>query len=235
MSRTLRGWIPVQFPTSDFEATVAEQAIHQSVATMEEILAGDGDARINFPPEGQAILQTMFSSNTEFTCFHSKASIAALLDEVRNRILRWSMELDKAGIRGDGLTFTQQEKSAAHSIVVQGAMNVGVIGDVQSATNIAVGEQARAGDVTAKDIQEIISAIEPHVSAATLSSVEKDALGKILNDLSKEGVQGKANVSRLRPILRRMLEAVSKIGDHVLAAGIKVVVEAWMKAHGLIP
>ena len=83
MSRTLRGWIPVQFPTSDFEATVAEQAIHQSVATMEEILASDGDARINFPPEGQAILQTMFSINTEFTCFHSKASIAAILDEVR--------------------------------------------------------------------------------------------------------------------------------------------------------
>ena len=145
------------------------------------------------------------------------------------------MELDKAGIRGDGLSFTQQEKSAAHSIVVQGAMNVGVIGNVQSATNIAVGEQAHAGDVTPKDIQEIISAIEPHVSAATLSSTEKKALEKMLNDLRKEGAHGKVNVSKLRSIFPRLLETVNKIGDHVLAAGIKVVVETWMKAHGLIP
>lgn len=179
MARTLRGWVPVQFPDSDFEATVAEQAIHQPTATLEEILTGDGDARINFPPEGQAILQSMYKFQTEFTCFHSKASIAAILDGVRNRILRWSMQLDKAGVRGDGLTFTPQEKSVAHNIVVQGTMNVGVIGGVQSAANIAVGERAHAGDVTIKDIQEVISAIEPHVSAPTLNSAEKDALEKL--------------------------------------------------------
>jgi hypothetical protein len=235
MAKTLRGWVPVQFPTHDFEKDVAEQAVHQSIATIEEIIAEDGEPRINYPPEAQRVLQTMFSLETEFTCFHFKPSIAAILDEVRNRILRWSVQLDKAGIRGDGVTFTHQEKSVAHGIVVQGIMNVGVIGDIQSSKNIAVGEQAHAGDVATKDIQELISTIEPHMSAATLPAADKGPLVEILNDLKKEGAKGKAKISKLQPIFRRLLQAVGKISDHVVAAGIKVVVEAWMKGHGLVP
>lgn len=235
MARTFSGWKPVQFPTSEFEAKVAEQAVHQPVATIEEIVASDGDPRIQFPPEAQALLQSMFNFQTEFTCFHSKASLAAILDEVRNRILRWSVQLDKAGVRGDGLVFTQQEKKVAHNIVVQGPINVGVIGDVQSATNIAVGEQAHAGDIAVADVQELISAIEPHTSASTLTASDKGALVEILDDLKKEGSRGKVKVSKLRSIFQRTFQVVGRISDHVLAAGIKVVVEAWMKSHGMVP
>jgi hypothetical protein len=235
VARTIRGWVPVQFPTTDLQASVAEQTVYQSVAEIEELLAANEELRCNFSPEGQHLLQQLFRAETEFTCMHSRASLAAILDEVRSRILRWSMELSKAGIRGDGLTFTQQEKRVAHNIVVEGVMNVGVIGDVHSATNIAVGERAHAGNVEAKDIQELVSAIEPHVSSVALPAAEKVALVNVLEDLKQQGAKGNANVSKLRPIFRRMLQVVGKISDDVLSAGIKVVVETWMKAHGMVP
>ncbi len=185
MLRTFHGWRPVQFPSTEFERKVAEQPLKQSVAEIEELISGNSEVRWAFPPEVQQALQAMFQQETEFTCFSTRASMAAVLDEVRNRILRWSMDLDKAGIRGDGLTFTQQEKAAAHSIVVQGVMNVGVVGDVHSAGNIAAGDHAHAGNVTSKEIQELVAAIEPHVQAVSLSAGDKDALRTALVDLVK--------------------------------------------------
>ena len=58
MAKTFRGWVPVQFPTNDFEKGVAEQAVGQSIATIEEIIAGDGEPRINYPPEAQRVWTT---------------------------------------------------------------------------------------------------------------------------------------------------------------------------------
>jgi hypothetical protein len=235
MARTFRGWIPVQFPTSELQAKVAEQSVYQSVATIEDILSEDGDPRINFSPESQQILQTMFQLETEFTCVHSRPSLAAILDEVRNRILRWSVQLDNAGVKGNGLTFTQQEKKVAHNIVVEGVLNVGVLGDVHSVTNIAAGDHARAGNIGSEEIQQLIAAIEPHVSAASLLADEKDEFRGALADLRKESARDKVAEGKVRAILRRVLRTASRIGDHVLAAGIKVVVEGWMRAHGLVP
>src|SRR5437016_860562 len=105
MARTFRGWLPVQFPTTELQSKVAEQVIYQSMGEIEELLPGNDDLRCNFAPEAQQLLQQIFRRETEFTCMHSRASLASIPDEVRNRILRWSIELDKAGIKGDGLTF----------------------------------------------------------------------------------------------------------------------------------
>jgi hypothetical protein len=241
MLRThFHGWRPVQFPTTEFETKVAEQPLHQSIGEIEQLISSDDDdLRCDFAPEMQYQLQKLFGHQSEFTCRHHRASVAAILDEVKNRILRWSMALDKAGVRGDGLSFTQQEKAAARSIVVVhgGVMNVGVVGDVlHSPANIAAGDHARAGNVTYEEIQELVAAIAPHVAAAPLAGTDKNALRTALADLAKASSPGEpVEAGKVRRILGRVLQIASRIGDHVLAAGIKVVVEGWMRAHGMVP
>ncbi len=235
VARSLRGWTPVQFPNSDLQSTISEQAVYQPVAEIENLLSAEEDLRCNFPPEGQQLLQELFQVQTEFTCLHSRASLARILDEVKNRILRWSIELSEAGIRGDGLAFSPQEKQAAHSIVVHGVMNAGVIGDVQSSRNIAVGDSSRAGDMDAEDVRSLITALEPHVTGARLTADQKKALSTALTELSDEATVARVDPSKTQRILRRILQISGKLADHVVGAGIKVVVEAWMKTHGLIP
>jgi hypothetical protein len=235
MLRTYQGWRPVQFPTTEFERKVAEQPLKQSVAGIEKLISGKGELRWNFPPESQEALQHIFQYETEFTCMSTRASVAAILDEVKNRILRWSMALDRAGVRGDGLTFTQEEKVAAHSIVVHGDMNLGVLGDVNSAANVAAGDHAHAGNVSSKEIRELVAEIEPHVEAVSLAAGDKDALRTAIADLQKASASEHVEAVKVRQILSRVLGTAGKIGDHVLAAGIKVVVEGWMKAHGMVP
>jgi hypothetical protein len=233
MARTFYGWRPVQFPTNEVESKIAEQIVLQSVAMLEEIESEEGDPRINFPPEAQQILQAMFRRETEFTCVHSRASLVAIIDEVRNQILRWSMELYNAGVKGEGLAFTKQEKTLAHNMVIHG--NVGVLGDVHSATNIAAGDHGRAGNINSADIQQLVAAIEPHAAAATLTARNRDALLAAINELKPNRQDATVDGRKLKPILDRIVRIVSKLGDQVVTAGIRVVVEGWMKAHGLMP
>jgi len=45
------------------------------------------------------------------------ALVTKILSAIRSRILDWSLDLEKAGILGEGLLFSQQEKEAAHMTV----------------------------------------------------------------------------------------------------------------------
>jgi hypothetical protein len=45
----------------------------------------------------------------------SKSEIVSVLDRVRNLILDWAMELERAGIKGDGINFTKEEERSARS------------------------------------------------------------------------------------------------------------------------
>jgi AbiTii len=56
MGRTFHGWRPVQFPTNELESKIAEQSVHQSVATLEEIHSAEGE------PHVPAKLETMHLS-----------------------------------------------------------------------------------------------------------------------------------------------------------------------------
>jgi hypothetical protein len=81
----------------------------------------------------------------------------------------------------------------------------------------------------------LIAAIEPHLEARSLATGDKEALCTALADLEKEATAKRAEPAKVRQILDRILGIAGKFGDHVLAAGIKVVVEGWMKAHGMVP
>ena len=144
-ARGFRGWVPVQFPTTDLRDTVAKHGMHEPVAELEALRARDGQLAFGFPPECQQLLQDIFCEQTEFICFLERSRIDGILDEIRNRVLRWAIALDKAGVRGSGLTFSAPEREKAHSMVFHadsGNITIGVVGPGEGHANAAVGNAA---------------------------------------------------------------------------------------------
>jgi hypothetical protein len=149
------GWIPVQFPTNDFQETVSRKHITESVAELEALRKGEGTLVHGFSPEIQQALQQMLQQEMEFTCFLQKSSFDGILDEIQNRVLRWAIALDRAGIRGDGLSFSGVEKEKAHGLVFHvagGTVNIGVGGNVAGQANAATGFRPRAGNIAPDDL-----------------------------------------------------------------------------------
>ncbi len=140
------GWIPVQFPTSKLRDIVSEHLVREFVAHIESVLRSDGQIICRFSPEQQQILQGMFAYQTEFAGFLERASFENILDEIRNLVLHWAIALDKAGVRGDGLAFTDPEKLRAHRMTLNvnsENFNVGILGGTGGQSNVAGGNNAR--------------------------------------------------------------------------------------------
>src|ERR1700676_3689818 len=74
-ARSLRGWLPVQFPTTDLRDTVARHQMHESVAEIEALTKREGNLVFGFPPEGQQMLQSLFQFDSEFMGFLERSCL----------------------------------------------------------------------------------------------------------------------------------------------------------------
>ena len=109
------GWQPIVAPTQILDG-LRKRALGQSVSALEHLLADDNNnLMLPYPPNVVSALRQFNSDLSEAALFISKPHIAAIVDKVRNLVLDWSLDLEKAGITGDGLSFSAREKSVAAS------------------------------------------------------------------------------------------------------------------------
>jgi hypothetical protein len=231
------GWLPVQFPTNELQNQLSEQAVYASAAELEGLSKQDGKLRFGFAPELQQLLQTAFQHDSEFACFIERARLDAILDEIRNRVLHWAIALDKAGIRGAGLSFTGEEKERAHHVVFHadsGHISVGVVGNVGGHAQVATGLQPTVGTIDAEDIKNLLSEITAHIASLKLQPIDRGAVQAALSELTSDQTTS-VEPSRVREALTRVLGVIGKAGETVLTAGIKACTEEWMKLHGMAP
>jgi hypothetical protein len=74
--------------------------------------------------------------------FISTSFLAGIVGTIRNTILQWSLRLEEEGIVGEGLSFSDEEKSrAASSTTIHIHDFKGVLGTVQG-QNVQVGDAA---------------------------------------------------------------------------------------------
>jgi hypothetical protein len=85
-ARTMRGWVPVQFPTNEMEEKVATRHIYDSVAQIEALRnRDDAMLAVGFSAEGMRLLQQLTQQNTEFVCELNKTELYAIIDPVARK------------------------------------------------------------------------------------------------------------------------------------------------------
>jgi hypothetical protein len=78
----------------------------------------------------------------------NKSELLEIISHVRNEVLRWSVELEQAGIVGEGLSFSSQESEKAQRVEFHfhGVQNVSnMLGDVAEGGRITINQQASQG------------------------------------------------------------------------------------------
>jgi hypothetical protein len=232
----MRGWQPVMFPTSELESKFGERPVHDSMATLEEFARGEDDLFFNYPAEAEVILRKAIGHAFPVSCSITRASLVAVIDEVRNKVLRWSMELAKAGISGDGLSFTPEEKQAAHNIVITntGNLNLGVVGSVTH-SNVAAGPTAAAGGgISSEALGQLVSELSKYLPGLSLPSAEQHTVDAALTELQQAESHEQPEPGKIRSALGGILGVVAEEGRSVVTAGIKAYIEGWMRQHGLL-
>ena len=109
--------IPIGFPLGTVEQYAAAQS--------------GGSLAFPYPPERAAGIQKAIGFQVPVQIAIGRAQLSNIVEQVRNLILNWSLELEKAGILGENMQFSEQEKGDAKPLTQQFIIqNVGVLGNV---------------------------------------------------------------------------------------------------------
>ena len=128
-------WIPFVISDPGLADTVATVYFLEPVSNYEDLLAsGKGPFRMPTPREAeQALISTFGLSANQIANNIPRSYLVRIVQQVRNLVLDWALELARTGINGDGLTFSEEEREVvkdAHITIgsFQGTFNTGDAG-----------------------------------------------------------------------------------------------------------
>ena len=158
--------------------------------------------------------------STEVQIHLSYGQVYNVVDAVRNFVLNWSLELEKAGILGTDMTFSAEEKKEAAPITQQFfAQNIGVVGNVTDQAQVANEQNATMSfslDVT--QVRDFAAQIRE--SLALLPDDERARVEPALTDLEGELANDVPNQSRLRELLGSIRSVCEGAAGNLTAQGI---------------
>lgn len=130
-------WQKIEFEDHTLEDRVSTQKSNQPISEIEQMAQG-ADGSLTFIVSSAFALGEL-SHGSDPRIFVANSQIVRILDAVRNRVQDWSLDLEKRGIMGEGMSFTPEEKQRAaeahyttsitNNYTISGS-NVGIAGPV---------------------------------------------------------------------------------------------------------
>lgn len=129
----MHGLIPFVIEDPEIAAAVKRRGIFESVSAIQQSMKSRGEIAYSFSPEAEASLMRMQKNN--FVALRPMLVVghnqmAAIIECVRTKLLDWALTLEQEGILGDGLSFSEREKSIATSQSIRIDNFQGVLGNV---------------------------------------------------------------------------------------------------------
>lgn len=210
----VNGWIPVDLGVSDPKITTPFKTfkLTESIASMKRLRDKDiGTVSLPIPVGYAQMLHAGQRSRYEMRWFFSSGKIDHVITTVRNKILDWSLELEKKGVFGEGLIFTITEKEVApmtvnntnifHGAVNNaGAIGAGNTGDIQQQNSISAGDIAslenelKKHGIADNDLSELKQLVEQSPKPTSKTEVEK-SFGAWIGKITGQAFTGVLNIA----------------------------------------
>lgn len=156
-----------------------------------EALAGDGTNEVISQVDGPieaAMNEANNSRGTQYFVHISQTVFLDILQQVRNTVLDWAIGLEKAGILGEGISFSMEERKraaeASPSIHIENFTGNLVQGDVAGSQNrlMAASTDQSTNSITTENVfEQLIQAIDNSVD----NSNDRDAMRDIVQELQR--------------------------------------------------
>lgn len=103
---------PVSMPTRDLMDKIATYQAQESIAAIGEFLTrANGSIEVCW--DDQSTLRKLFEVRAEFYLSIPSPQFRGILNAVKTQVLDWSLNLERDGITGTGLQFSETEKMKA--------------------------------------------------------------------------------------------------------------------------
>lgn len=216
-----QGWQAVLFPeNSEIHPVCYAAPIGTSIGEIEsDKPRKKGQGAFHLDPARKArIVATLSGPKTDVALFLSPSSMDGILEAVRNLVLDWALKLEKAGVLGEGMVFSDTDKAKAGPVTQQFIIqNAGVVGNVSDSATVT-NNQTATMSVDAKaalDFSQQVKGLVQQLPADVRSSIEQAA-----DQLESEAKADKPNQSKLRDLLSSVRTIAEGAAGNLAAMGI---------------
>jgi hypothetical protein len=206
-------WTPVRFANAETEETFSKQTVRDRVAEMESVVAQTKSLRVYFPlaPETKKQLSKSIRTSNDFR-----------IETITNTVLDWSLRLEKAGVKGEGLSFSNDERKKAHE--TQAVYNIGRIETFTGNMGSGSGNFTVEGNTINADskaaIQDLIGRIRSSEGQLELKSAPAKSLNQALDGLQHEIGSSKPSTERVKEFLASIRNIAEGAVGSLTAQGI---------------
>lgn len=228
------GW---GFPNSEVQQQVTRRRIAEGVSVLEHLIANGEELILPLPPEIQRALMTNCDDPDPLVPFSSvqKSQLQGIVDGTRTTVLKWSLRLEREGILGEGMTFTQQEKEAASRDAPHLGPSINIVHVAQMS-----GSQIQQGTVSStqvgsfssldlKAVSQMIQDLKARLPDLRLKDDERLAVESHIATIEAQASSPRPKIEVIRECLRSIRSVAEGTTGSMVAAGI---IEAIAKLLG---
>lgn len=213
------GLQPLHFGNPKHAREFSKANIGQSLPELEAVLATrDEGLQFTLSPHVAKMLMDSMDIALEPVLLLSRASVAGIVESVRNLVVEWSLEMEKAGVLGEGMTFSQRERDIAAPATQQfNIQNLGVLGNVTDHAQVSNHQTAIKGiDQSAlRSMLDQLSALH-----AQLPTPTREKLMPVVADLQKEAISAAPDQSKIRGLLLSAKMICEGAAGNLVASGV---------------
>lgn len=219
---TYYGWQSIMITDPRTHDILSDASIEQPIGSLEEMVErydGSGIFALHYPPEQVAIICKAIRRQTHVRKALDYGEAYAIIDAVRNLVLEWSLELEKAGIMGENMTFSKEDKKEAKSLTQHfAAQNITMVGDTSGGSTINVNQEAVSSVVSKEDLSCLLKQIS--TTLPVFSEEEMQNITPIYNELSKQIDCDEYQPEKAKKLLECLLSIFEGMSGNLAAQGI---------------
>ena len=228
----IHGWIPMMLHPNVMEI-VTRAYISQSISSIRDLLdSPDDGSGIHFPIPYEIVNklnQVSDFKTAKMVTVLSRSHLITIVETVRNMALDWSLEMEKQGVLGEGMSFGATERERAKTAMASFHIEhigsfVGNMGNSNTSGDIVV------SNVDARSIIEKVDSIRRAIPELETAGIDGKKLKNSLDAIEAEAKASKPDRGKLRTLLGSAREVLVGAAGNLTAEGALSLIKAATEA-----
>ncbi|MDQ5954182.1 MAG: AbiTii protein [Patescibacteria group bacterium] len=218
------GWQPIGFTNIEAGNSWSQKYITQPVGELDDLAKSDSSTFvILYDTEAKNHLMKAIGLETDIKFWLGRNAVTGILDSVRNLILDWALRLEKAGVVGEGISFSPEDKKKAQVANTTYSIGhienfAGAIGNIDHA-NVTI---QQANGFSQEKVIDLVSQIQKFLPEVKLKTEETESVKMLAKELKEEMSKDVPEQSKIKTALLSLKAIFEGVAGNVIAQGIIV-------------
>lgn len=208
------GWVPVYCKDAKTAQVMSKRGCGQSIPELESLAdrSKDSDAfHISLPKAVEIDVLRSIDPLTRPRLHVSHSALIKIINSVRTILFNWAVQLEKDGILGESLSFTEQEKTSAAAIPQTINNFHGSIGISQIQQHSNNSSQVMVANLDLEKVQQFVAAVRGSMDQLNLSKDDSEELNAELQTIDSQVNSPKPKTT----IIAESLQSIRRIFENV--------------------